>query len=75
VSAPAAGLLGLAGTSPSSRAPSHPPNHPSLRLLRRALQVLSRLPPGLRASLLEERDPHGNVQVGNTGLGWVSTEF
>jgi pyrophosphate--fructose-6-phosphate 1-phosphotransferase len=26
-------------------------------------QVFFHLPPGIRAELLEERDPHGNVQV------------
>ena len=49
-----------------------PTNQP-LRLLRplARLQVLSRLPAGLRASLLEERDPHGNVQVGEERAGAV----
>lgn len=32
------------------------------------MQLFSHLPPGIRAELLEERDPHGNVQV---GVGWV----
>ena len=34
-----------------------------------ALQAFTMLPAGIRSELLEERDPHGNVQVGR-GLGW-----
>ena len=26
-------------------------------------QVFAQLPPGIRSELLQERDPHGNVQV------------
>ena len=42
------------------------------RLTPESEDLFNRLPPGIKAELLEERDPHGNVQVGGGRLGMCS---